>query len=625
MSKSHSLPGRVLHFLGSVKMTVVLLILGVIVMGIGTVLESRTNADFAQSAVYKTFWFDTFLVLIAINLAAAVVNRIPLKRHHLSFVVVHASIILLMAGAWVSRHYGFEGQLPIAEGSGTAQLLLYDKDVVLTGPVNAQRPEEGTEVKRRFQLDPTIFQAGKVLQQEAGGNPGITILDYTSDGFLEIGIAPSDQAVGPGIEYRVSGHGDSVDGWLLADHADYRHDDLGPVEVEILNFREQADFLARLAPAPAQSRVSITAADGEPVFIDLPEGLGQDLDLGSGVLAKVVTFFENARVVDGKLVEDPASGRNPAAVVEVWKGDQLEKHTVFSEFPDFALHQVESEHPLASHVRLEAPNSNGKPMLSFLVAPDGAYRYQITDSGGRAEADILPDEGYVEIGENHFHFELLKFLPDAVRRERMRKADGESGGSTLIKLQIAANGQAEQFWLSQGGSRMSSLLGPNAQLSFRRQTRPLPFRIDLEDFDLAFYPGSRRPSDYSSHVRLAALDGTAAPLATVISMNRPLDYMGYRLFQSSYVLGQGGRPDTTVLSASYDPGVPVVYAAFVLLILGVGWYVLGDGRGKGRRNGQAEVQTDITIIPAPSPATAQAAVSGAGKDDLIQARSEPIT
>jgi cytochrome c biogenesis protein ResB len=51
-----------------------------------------------------------------------------------------------------------------------------------------------------------------------------------------------------------------------------------------------------------------------------------------------------------------------------------------------------------------------------------------------------------------------------------------------------------------------------------------------------------------------------------ISMNNPLKYRGYSLFQSSYVPGD---PETTILSVRNDPGTPLVYAGFLIVIAGV--------------------------------------------------------
>jgi cytochrome c biogenesis protein ResB len=83
----------------------------------------------------------------------------------------------------------------------------------------------------------------------------------------------------------------------------------------------------------------------------------------------------------------------------------------------------------------------------------------------------------------------------------------------------------------------------------------------------------------------------------VISINRPLDVAGFRLFQSSYRLGRDGGPDTTVLSVSYDPGVPVVYVSFVLIILGIAWGL----RGVRRKAQQRARATHDGTLAAPGP------------------------
>jgi cytochrome c biogenesis protein ResB len=115
-------------------------------------------------------------------------------------------------------------------------------------------------------------------------------------------------------------------------------------------------------------------------------------------------------------------------------------------------------------------------------------------------------------------------------------------------------------------------------MAFVRQTRSLPFAIALAEFELIRHPGSSRPAEYRSLVTVKPISADLPSREAVISMNRPLDVAGFRLFQSSYRLGQGGGPDMTVLSVSYDPGVPIVYLSFGLIILGIAWYVRGPGR-----------------------------------------------
>ncbi len=94
----------------------------------------------------------------------------------------------------------------------------------------------------------------------------------------------------------------------------------------------------------------------------------------------------------------------------------------------------------------------------------------------------------------------------------------------------------------------------------------LPFSIRLDAFELDLYPGTGQPEMYRSRVQVVdAARGVRQP--AVIEMNRPLAYGGYRFFQSSYQIAEGRR--MTVLSASRDPGQPVVFAGYVLLVAGM--------------------------------------------------------
>ena len=51
-----------------------------------------------------------------------------------------------------------------------------------------------------------------------------------------------------------------------------------------------------------------------------------------------------------------------------------------------------------------------------------------------------------------------------------------------------------------------------------------------------------------------------------ISMNHPLKYRGFSCYQSSYLAS--GPSETTVLSVRSDPGTPLVYAGFIIVVFG---------------------------------------------------------
>ncbi len=93
----------------------------------------------------------------------------------------------------------------------------------------------------------------------------------------------------------------------------------------------------------------------------------------------------------------------------------------------------------------------------------------------------------------------------------------------------------------------------------------LPFSVRLIDFRIDHYPGTMRPSGFRSDVEIKDRDGKSFTAA--VWMNHQLEHEGWSLFQSSY-RQEAGR-EATVLSVSKDPGQPIVFVGYVLLVLGM--------------------------------------------------------
>lgn len=67
----------------------------------------------------------------------------------------------------------------------------------------------------------------------------------------------------------------------------------------------------------------------------------------------------------------------------------------------------------------------------------------------------------------------------------------------------------------------------------RKEIRPLPFMVKLEDFDYAYHAGTLRPKFFKSVVKRTHPEDGTTELAT-IRMNRPMRYDGYTFFQASF-------------------------------------------------------------------------------------------
>jgi len=115
----------------------------------------------------------------------------------------------------------------------------------------------------------------------------------------------------------------------------------------------------------------------------------------------------------------------------------------------------------------------------------------------------------------------------------------------------------------------------------REVHRPLPFAVRLDAFEIDVYPGTQRPAMFRS--RVTVRDPSGAERAAVIEMNRPFTYRGYRFFQSSYQMDQGR--EMSILSVSKDPGQPIVFLGYGLLVLGM--LVVLTTRIVQRRSGMA--------------------------------------
>ncbi len=123
----------------------------------------------------------------------------------------------------------------------------------------------------------------------------------------------------------------------------------------------------------------------------------------------------------------------------------------------------------------------------------------------------------------------------------------------------------------------------------------LPFSVRLMQFRIDHYPGTMRPSGFRSEVIVVEPDGRIAPAA--IWMNHELEVHGWRLFQSSYKQEEGRQ--ATVLSVSRDPGQPIVFAGYVLLVLGM-CIVLGtrisQARGRAERDAALAAKAGAALV-----------------------------
>ena len=170
----------------------------------------------------------------------------------------------------------------------------------------------------------------------------------------------------------------------------------------------------------------------------------------------------------------------------------------------------------------------------------------------------------IDTGWMGLTFRLLKYLPKA-RRVWDYEPVGRSAPSVVPALRL--NFQGKTHWVGLNSSLR--LFDRDAYYIFVYGNRliPLDFSIQLDDFRVSHYQGSGRASGYESDVHIIH-KGVALPQST-ISMNNPLDYEGFRFYQSSFEKDPTGKPILSVLSVNRDPGRFWKYLGSLFIVLGI--------------------------------------------------------
>jgi cytochrome c-type biogenesis protein CcsB len=85
-------------------------------MAVATFIENDFGSTAAYGMVYNTRWFELILLLLAINLVGQLIIFRLFKSSRLSGALFHLSFIVMLAGAAVTRYFGWEGSIHIREG-----------------------------------------------------------------------------------------------------------------------------------------------------------------------------------------------------------------------------------------------------------------------------------------------------------------------------------------------------------------------------------------------------------------------------------------------------------------------------------------------------------------------------
>ncbi len=558
----------VFKFFASLKLAVVLLVALGIVFGAGTFIESSYGTDVAQVLVYRTPWLSFLLILLALNLLASALDRLPWKKKHVGFLTTHLGIILLLFGAFISQLFAIEGQLQIQEGKTETRMTLSDP---LIQVVSVDSDQSWT-----FLIDRNVFPwtGKKELVSDKPSPLKVSLFtDYPKAKLIE-NIKKSETG-SPALHVTLKGSMATSEQWLFLENPGRNSINLGPATIRFATepleiSKEEKNELGKI-------KFQFENGTSDEIKLD-SKSIGKKFPLeGTPYQVEVKRILKDSVVNGNQLAErsqaSQVSGEMNPAVELLLEGEGLsEHHTIFPKFPEFpTLHGLK---PSEAHVRITYEvsgfsNTTSKNELRFIYRSKGFPKYQIKHGNDLKEGEVeLGKE--IETGWMDFKFLVDSYLEHAAVTETYEPLSNSSQNTEalpIIQVEFEKGGEKKSVWLPQGEINHLSMGGSDYHVMYGLKTKPLGFQIELRDFMIETDPGTDRPASFKSEVVLK--DPSRGIVRNqVIQMNEPLKHRGFKVYQSAYHVAQG-EPDISIFTVARDPGNFLKYTGAIIMVGGI--------------------------------------------------------
>ncbi|MBN1589832.1 MAG: hypothetical protein JW888_09990 [Pirellulales bacterium] len=604
VSSGQPLPLRVLlglfEFLASSAVATIVISLLAVVLAWATWVESRYGLAAVQFGVYQSIWFAVLLAFLGVNVLAAALIRFPWRRHQIGFLIVHAGILILLVGCWISREKALNARLILYEENRSSQALGEEQQFELT--VTKHRP--GGDVSTETVVIP--FRPGPFnwsdyhslswfpwhwVRRNQGivyDNDGVRVevLDYDSD---------SRRVSVPRLRLRFAKD-------MMLGVRELR---LSQMPHRPLMLGSQSQFAARTVFRLAKSQAETAA------FLDSrPEGslgrLGQIvLHVGGEKYSFLVEDLRDKGLVpvgpSGLRVElarfDPAALRvllkvyakdaDESSGVLLLNGFQVDLdqqdygNGVFGSYwfapskksaeatKDTAPKSEEDIADVSEIVPQAMAQAATEARVDILQGHDPRLYYRTWCDGRAGAVDRLPDDGSTVVvfddTEEPVTLAVEEFLPAVKPGHQVIPLPFDKDKpwkQQRVKVRLTLDGSQRECWLAddlapstRDADESSAKVESGrraATLRMGRRLVDLGFQVHLGEFERKLDPGTSRAAEYSSRVDFLSRDKKPRVLekGVVISLNRPARFVDptsgrvYRLFQTSF-----GGP--------YKPGDPV--------------------------------------------------------------------
>lgn len=442
--------GKFWRFSSSFQLGIPILSVIAVLIAWGTIVESNYDAFAAKKIVYDSWMMTTVMILLVYNLTIVVIDRWPWQTRHYPFITVHAGLILIIFGGFVTSNYGLDGQMVVPISGKNNLVSVGQTDLVVYATFDGDRYSKIVDREVDFFDHTPTPQKPYVLEL---GEDKVEILEYVKYARLQNKVkASTDKNAGASLRFQL--------------------------------MNANVKQVEQMTQAKKNKLVTYNLGPAKIHLGDVPAG-----ELAENEI--YLNPLDNDRVKYTIIYKDQKRGRKA-----------------------------------------------GELKIGEVVAT----------------------------GWMGLELRLLDYLPLA---EEIYEVTSQERPSPLTTTAIKIRHKAIEKWLALND--IVKLFGTkNAYLlSYQNRRIDLGFDLNLKKFEVQRYQGTNRAMEYSSQVE--AVNPTSR-IEQVISMNEPMKFMGYTIYQASFQEDErSGQPMASVFSINQDPGRWVKYIGCLIFSLGIIW------------------------------------------------------
>ncbi|WP_224491068.1 cytochrome c biogenesis protein CcsA [Robertkochia flava] len=175
----------------STRLMAILFVVFATAMAFGTFIESWYSTETSKIWIYNSWWFEVIMVFFVINFIGNIKRYRLWSKDQWAVLLLHLSFVLIILGAFVTRYIGFEGVMPIREGSSTDFILTEKKYVTafIDGEIDGEPRRRA--LQDEIMVTPEAVSASLPWKSDFNGEP----FEISYAGFIEgaeEGLIPSE-------------------------------------------------------------------------------------------------------------------------------------------------------------------------------------------------------------------------------------------------------------------------------------------------------------------------------------------------------------------------------------------------------------------------------------------------